>query len=114
MATLKICSTRTYWIPGIQSLEKLGEFSVLPPSDGVEPTAEDPYKAAHGAGLLEGCQSVYHVEFERGLPDNPYAVQGVALVVNREERYGEEPAVWLIPRRSGFLMSDVGATIDRI
>lgn len=115
MSTLKICSgEKVYWITGIKSLTQLGGFDVPHKAGGKYDDCEI-YNAAFDANAMIGSCNINGVDFVLSTDDaHPYDARGISLKVEREGKFNEDPEIWLIPRRSAFLMSDSGATIDRI
>ncbi len=107
MSTLKICTSKVIWIFGIKKIIQLGEFTLEPQE--VEYTSDDIRKVAHDKGYIDGMRVVHVVDFEFG--NSTFDIRGAAVMIETLEDNRE---LWLIPRRSAFLMSDSGATIDRI
>lgn len=113
MATLKISATSVRWITGVKMIIDLGNFRVSPVKGRSWSDDRGAVRAAaESAGLLEGHSFVRPVEFFGS--EDVDEVNGLALLVEREAQYNTPPEVWLIPRRSAFLLGDSGATIDRI
>ncbi len=113
MATLKICAAQTCWISNVKTITTLGAFCLVPPTSDAEAipqtfherVSESAMDLLANAKTERGPLHVHSVEF------NAVETAGVAVIVDFAV---EAPEIWLFPRDQAFLMSDTGATIDRI
>lgn len=111
MATLKICThDRTHWITNVREITLVRTFEVK--------NFEHPIMESGEADAIvrqQGVDPAYIADFQG--PDSERGIEGdlwgVALHVTFEGDTTTSVRV-VAPERSCFLMSDQGATVDRI
>ncbi len=115
MATMKINrAVETHWITGIRAVQMLGEFNPTPKDDGTV-SFEAMCDAARSDLGLSNAYPIQCIGWGEAPKDNGSYSVGRALLVEREEHFHEPPVIWLIPNEFfAYLMSDAGATIDRL
>ena len=101
MATLKICAVKTIWITGIKRIIEVSQFEI-------DKDEKDIMISIKKAGVKIGSDTIHLMEFKESTK------WGVVLFVQREDCYNEDSQTYIFPYRSAFLMSESGATIDRI
>lgn len=104
MATLKICGVKNICITGVRKLTHLGNFDL----EGDDRSDDAIWKAIENANLKLRDPLVHLTQFQQGDPT------GVVFLIERERCYKEANEIYVFPYNAGFLMSDSGATIDRI
>ncbi len=103
MATLKICvHDRTYWLMDVSEVRQLSSFDI--PDESMD-DSEAIIVAARKNGL--NWPNGYTFTDFKGS-----AKPVIGNVICVDSKSGIE--WWIVPNRSCFLMSDTGATIDRI
>lgn len=111
MLTLKICTSKeTFWVPGVREVTLLGSFTVEPETSDSKITDGLAFRAAQDADLIDDCTNCMCAPFDN--INGPQ--QGNVILIIREPRYDDFSQVWVVPRRSTYLMSDIGTTIDHI
>jgi hypothetical protein len=101
MATLKICANeKVYWLDGVARIVDDHDFTVN--------WDEIMYGAFENSEMPD---AVYTTGFDENCTRDVKQTGKVLFVTLAHK---QEPECWVVPRRSCFLLSDTGKTIDRI